>query len=279
MGGIWRCYNKITFICFEKGDGGACPRNVEKETIIFLHGIVGNKNAFKREIDELRDSYHCMHYDFYDPKDLGVEGFLSLDLLVDQLYRKYVEAGIEQAHLCTLSFGCIVAMAFANQYPHLVTSMTFVGGYCCKVPSQFQSNLIKVLAEKQSVEYEKWLEHYASLLNPNSECIAEDSESVFLKYALQVHPNMLEYAIRLQLEFDSKKALSLMETPILWVMGEYDELYKGTLTDLASDHPHVEYKEIENAGHVAHIHQPESFMSIFQFFLLKHSIKRPFLLG
>ncbi|WP_227939549.1 alpha/beta fold hydrolase [Alkalihalobacillus deserti] len=102
---------------------------MEIETIIFLHGMVGNKNAFKKEIEKLKDQYLCIAYDFYDPNDLAVEGVLSLDLLVEQLYSKYVKAGIEQAHLCTLSFGSIVAMAFANKYPNMVTSMTFVGGY------------------------------------------------------------------------------------------------------------------------------------------------------
>ncbi|MFC0559205.1 alpha/beta fold hydrolase [Halalkalibacter alkalisediminis] len=243
-----------------------------KETIIFLHGIVGNKNAFKKEIEKLKADYDCIAYDFYDPEDLGVEGFLSLDLLVEQLYNKYKKAGIEQAHLCTLSFGCIVAMAFAKKYPHMVISMTYVGGYCCKVPSQFNTNLRKVLKEKRKCEYDMWLKRYASMLSPNTAFIAEDSESIFFTYALLVHPHVLDYSIRLQLEFDTKAALSQMQIPILWVMGEYDELYKSTLTHLKKYNPYVEYKEIKQAGHVAHIHQPQQFLSLFQSFLTKHKL-------
>jgi len=246
---------------------------MKKDTIIFLHGIVGNKNAFKREIEKLKDCYHCIAYDFYNPEDLGGEGSLSLDLLVDQLYRKFVSGGIQQAHLCTLSFGCIVAKAFACKYPQMVISMTFVGGYCCKVPSQFQTNLSHVLDVKPEFDYTAWLTYYASKLNPNVAAIAEDSESIFLTYALQVHPNVLERAMRIQLEFDSSTALSQLKQPILWVMGEYDDLYKSTLTNLKQILPHVEYKEMKRAGHVAHIHQHEPFMCSFQSFLMRNNRK------
>jgi pimeloyl-ACP methyl ester carboxylesterase len=240
---------------------------MEKETIIFLHGMVGNKNVFKKEIERLEGQFHCISYDYYDPEDLGAEGLLSLDLLLEQLYAKYSRDGIKKAHLCALSFGCIIAIAFAKKYPDMVTSMTFIGGYCCNVPSQFYTNLTQVLEYKHQFEYKMWLTKCASLLNPNIKFISEDSEIIFLNCALQVHPDVLEKAIRLNLEFDSKTALLGMEIPILWVMGEYDELYKGTLINLKQYIPHVQYKEIKDAGHVAHIHQHEKFMSLFQSFL------------
>ncbi|WP_245308278.1 alpha/beta fold hydrolase [Halalkalibacter urbisdiaboli] len=247
---------------------------MEKETIIFLHGIVGNKNVFKHEVETLNAHYHCISYDFYDPDDLGAVGLLSLDLLLDQLYAKFVKAGVEKAHLCALSFGCVVAQAFAKKYPSMVLSMTFVGGYCCNVPSTFSTNLTQVLQEKDDYPYEAWLRRCATVLNPNKEFIPEDSEEIFFHSALLVHPNVFEKAMRIQLEFDSKAALVGMNTPILWVMGEYDELYKSTLLDLKRYVPHVEYKELKHAGHVAHIHQHEQFMSIFQRFLNKNKIFR-----
>ncbi|WP_368503195.1 alpha/beta fold hydrolase [Alkalihalophilus sp. As8PL] len=245
---------------------------MEKETIIFLHGIVGNRNAFKREMEVLQAHYHCISYDLYDPK---LEGQFSLEQLIEQLYRIYTKAKINRAHLCSLSFGCIIAKGFARKYPEMVLSMTFVGGYCCKVPSLFDQKLTKVLAIKDRYEYVEWIKLYARLFNPNIPFIAEDSAAIFLNYALQVHPLALEKAIFLQREFDSSAALVTMKMPILWVMGEWDELYKSTLRDLSQFIPHVHYIELKNAGHVAHIHQPEPFMAIFQSFLnysfIKHS--------
>ncbi|WP_258000244.1 alpha/beta fold hydrolase [Bacillus sp. Marseille-P3661] len=249
---------------------------MEKETIIFLHGIVGNKNAFSREIEKLKNQYQCIAYDLYDPDDLGVEGQLTIDLLLDQLYSKYIKYKIKKAHLCGFSFGCMIATAFAKKYPDMVSSMTFVGGHCCNVFSKLYTNISTVLAEKPKFEYKKWIKYCAPLLNPNLPLIPENSERIFQRYALQVHPDVFEKALRIHIEFDSSAALEGMKTPIMWVLGEYDELTKGTLFDLQQYIPHVEYIEIANAGHAAHVHQHVEFMSLFQDFLNKHaSIKRP----
>ncbi|MDQ0246383.1 pimeloyl-ACP methyl ester carboxylesterase [Bacillus fengqiuensis] len=238
-----------------------------KETIIFLHGMVGNQNAFKRERERLQAEYNCITYDFYDSENLGTDVPFSLDLLLDQLYSKYKEHGIKRAHLCALSFGCIIASAFVEKYPDMVRSLTFIGGYFCNVPSQLHLKRLQLNKEKQQLKYERWIQRYARLLNANKKQISEDSEGIFIKSALQLHPHVFEKATMLPLEFDSRKALCGIKTPILWIMGEYDELYKETLSNLKQDIPHVQYKELKNAGHVAHIHQPEQFMSIFYSFL------------
>ncbi|MFJ8265908.1 alpha/beta fold hydrolase [Peribacillus asahii] len=245
-----------------------------KEAIIFLHGIVGNKNAFKAEIDTLKDEYNCIAYDFYDSENLGEDHPFSLDLLLQQLYDQYKKNGIQKAHLCTLSFGCIVAMAFNKKYPEMVMSLTFVGGYFCNALSKLNTIQIQLLNAKSQCDSKVWLKRYAATMNPNKKQIQEDSEAIFVKNALLLHPNVFEKAVRVQLEYDSRMDLMNAESPILWVMGEYDQLYKETLADLEQYVPHVEYHELQNAGHVAHIHQPDQFMSIFQPFLKKVSNQR-----
>ncbi|WP_404331913.1 alpha/beta fold hydrolase [Mesobacillus maritimus] len=242
---------------------------MDKETIIFLHGIVGNKNAFKMEMETLKSRYNCFAYDFYNPDDLADSDF-SLEFLLDQLYAHFINENIEKAHLCTLSFGCIVASAFAKRYPSMVMSMTFVGGYLCKVPAQYHRNVAHVLEVKERWEYDKWIQYCASLLNPNSVFLAEDSEKIYQTYALQLESGIFEQALRIQLEFDSQSALAGINLPILWVMGEYDELFKSTLTSLHQLIPHVEYRELKNAGHAAHAHQHDQFMSVFQSFLKRN---------
>lgn len=243
---------------------------MNKESIIFLHGIVGNKNAFKKEMEQLKDNYHCLSYDYYYLED-DLEK-VTLDALVEQLYSIFIDHKIRKAHLCALSFGCIVAKAFARKYPEMAATMTLVGGYLCGVPSQWNYNMAQVLEDKSKYETSTWVRRCAKLLNPNSEQLSEDSEMIFEKFALQVHPDILESAFQLQYTFDSKTALSGLETPILWVMGEYDELHKCTLTHLKQFVPHVEYNELLHAGHAAHAHQHELFLLLFHDFLKRNPI-------
>ena len=165
-------------------------------------------------------------------------------------------------------------MAFAEKYPDMVTSLTFVGGYFCNVPSKLHTKCVQLYKEKQEFDYITWVKRYAKSLNPNKKQIPEDSEAIFVKHALMLQPNVLEKAIQIQLEFDTRKVLKGMDLPILWVMGEYDELYKETLVELKHYVPHVEYIELKKAGHAAHIHEPEQFIVfLFNPFPLKNEIK------
>ncbi|MGO4889598.1 alpha/beta fold hydrolase [Anaerobacillus sp. MEB173] len=248
---------------------------MEKETIIFLHGMVGNKNAFKKEIEKLETHYHCISYDFYDSEvSSGGSDPLSIELFLKQLDSKYRKAGIKKAHLCALSFGCIIAAAFARKFPEKVTSLTFVGGYLCNGPSKFIDTVTKLLEEKHKFDHPTWLRQCARLLNPNIACVTEDSEAIFLNYSLQMDPDLFVQALRLHLGYDSKAVLAGINIPILWVMGKEDHLYKGTLVNLKDCIPHVVYKEIKNAGHVAHIHKHQQFMSMFRSFLRTTASRR-----
>jgi len=242
---------------------------MQKETIIFLHGIVGNKNAFQREMIQLNHEYYCIAYNFYNSAELGEANQLTLDRLVEQLYSIFEKGRVKKAHLCALSFGSIVSMAFASKYPDMVISMTFVGGYCCGVRSQFQANIVRLLEMRQKLEYNMWLNQCARLMNPNRELLNENSEAIFAKYAGELDPDMFEQVLRLNVEIDSPAILSQIQTPILWLMGEYDDLYKGTLTAIDQYNLNVVYKELTHAGHAAHFHNPYQFMSYFQSFLTK----------
>jgi 2-succinyl-6-hydroxy-2,4-cyclohexadiene-1-carboxylate synthase len=248
-----------------------------KESIIFLHGIVGNKGAFKAEIDQLKDQYHCISYDFYDANQLGEDHPLSIDTLLDQLYEQFTKNNIQKAHLCALSYGCVVAMAFAQKYLEMVSSLTFIGGYCVDEPSSLRTNMETLLNDRDQYDYKSWVKQYAQKNNPNKKQIPEDSEAIFVKSALYLHPKVFEKACRLQFEFDYKKALKNIKAPVLWVMGEYDHVHKGTLGNLRQHLQDVDYREIKEAGHVAHIHQPAAFLSLYKAFLVKlnNSIKKP----
>jgi len=246
-------------------------RQAKKETIIFLQGIVGNKEAFKNEVNEMSSEYSCISYDSLGcrQEDLGKEVSYSLEGLVEQLYQIYRTYNVDSAHLCALSYGGFVASEFAVRYPHLVKSLTLSGGYC-NVESIFQTTLNKLLLKKKPfLTEEKWLREYVSLMNPNKPEIDDDSEGIFFHHASKLHPAVLEKALYIQKEVSSETTLPLVTQPVLWVMGEYDELHKSTLGRIHEWIPHVEYHELPCAGHVAHIHQPKLFMELFHPFLQK----------
>lgn len=69
----------------------------KKETIIFIHGLVGNRRAFKKEHKRFSASYNIITYDLLghgDDKGEAIE--FSLQRLVDQLLNLYEKEGIQK---------------------------------------------------------------------------------------------------------------------------------------------------------------------------------------
>ncbi|MEC2713675.1 alpha/beta hydrolase, partial [Bacillus cereus] len=72
----------------------------EKETIIFIHGLVGNRRAFKKEQKRFSSSYNIITYDLLghgDDKGKAID--FSLQRLVDQLLNLYEQEDIKKAHI------------------------------------------------------------------------------------------------------------------------------------------------------------------------------------
>ena len=73
----------------------------EKETIIFIHGLVGNRRAFKKEQKRFSSSYNIITYDLLGHGDDKGEAIdFSLQRLVDQLLNLYEQEGIKSTYLC-----------------------------------------------------------------------------------------------------------------------------------------------------------------------------------
>ncbi|MEC3020930.1 alpha/beta hydrolase, partial [Bacillus cereus] len=102
----------------------------EKETIIFIHGLVGNRRAFKKEQKRFSASYNIITYDLLGHGDDKGEAIdFSLQRLVDQLLNLYEQEGIKKAHICALSYGCYISTIFAQMHPEKVLSICHIGGH------------------------------------------------------------------------------------------------------------------------------------------------------
>jgi pimeloyl-ACP methyl ester carboxylesterase len=239
------------------------------QTIIFLHGLVGNHNAFRKEMDELSTDYHVVTYDLLGHgEDRGVEASFTLENLLQQLDQVFQQSGIEQAHLCSLCFSSYIANAYAYRYPTKVLSLTHIGGHYNNPSPLFDT--FQLLWDTQSLPYEQWINQIASRINWKSP-FAKESIEIFTQYAKKMHPSILKQAFQIRLQLDIKRILREIQHPVLWIMGEYDYLYKSAIYDLHQVIPHVHYVEIPNAGHVVQAYQSRLFVDIYKQFLQKNS--------
>jgi pimeloyl-ACP methyl ester carboxylesterase len=245
-------------------------KHSEKETIIFIHGLVGNRRAFKKEHKRFSASYNIITYDLLGHGDDKGEAIdFSIQRLVDQLLNLYEKEGIKKAHICALSYGCYISTTFAQMHPEKVLSICHIGGHYNN-PSRLY-NVFQNFWEKRGDEYSSWLSQYASTIFPSgilrANPFAVISRNIYYRFGLQLHSSIIAESLRHRLEFDLKSKLKALPHPILWVMGEHDHLYKSCLFDLKSILPNVLYKEIPLAGHAANLFRPNYFHDLYAKFL------------
>ena len=245
-------------------------KNPEKKTIIFIHGLVGNRRAFKKEYKRFSSSYNIITYDLLGHgEDKGQAIEFSLERLVEQLSDLYETEGIEQAHICALSYGCYIATIFAHKYPEKVLSLCHIGGHYNN-PSLLY-NVFRKFWDKRGHDYSTWLYQYANTIFPSgilkANPFAVISKNIYYRFGLQLHSSIIVESLKHRLEFDLKSRLKELSQPILWVMGEHDHLYKSCLFDLKSILPNVLYKEIPLAGHAANLFRPSYFHDLYSLFL------------
>jgi pimeloyl-ACP methyl ester carboxylesterase len=242
----------------------------DREVIIFVHGLVGTISGFKREITECGKTYRCIAYNLIGHgDDRGEKKAFTMELLVQQLKEVYETNNITRAHLCCLSYGGYIGTLFSQQYPEYVQSICYIGGHYNNPSELF--DVFHTHYHKKSTTYKSWLKAYARAIYPKGKFWDSHysivSESIYYKWGLQLEESIIREAIRHRLEIPIKHIIARLQIPVLWVMGERDELYKSCLYDLHEVNPRIRYHEIPSAGHAANVFRPSAFLEQYRGFL------------
>lgn len=243
-----------------------------KENIVFIHGLTGSRRAFKKQMDYFSHEYNTYAYDLPGHgKDRGQEADFSLEHLMGQLEELYERKGIEKAHICSISYGCYPSTIFYEKWKGKVSSLCYIGGHY-----NSDSALSRVLQHfwiHDYGNYTEWLRNYSRDLFPKSSVMdpyAIISSKLYYKYGHDLHEKVLKDAIGHRLHYDLRSDLMKVAIPVLWIMGDHDQLFKSSITDLKEVIPHAEYKEIPHSGHAANMFRPIAFRRMYEEFLKKN---------
>jgi pimeloyl-ACP methyl ester carboxylesterase len=240
-----------------------------KENIVFIHGLTGTKRAFTKQMEYFDEGFNTYSYNLLGHgDDRGKPVEFTLENLIKQLEDFFDAEGLENAHICSLSYGCYLSTIFANKWKWKVKSLCFIGGHY-NSPSQL-FYVFQHYWESRDEEYSVWLKKYSHDIYPRESMIdpySIISHKIYYKYGLQLADNVLIDAIYHRLNYDLRSDLTKLTMPVLWIMGDHDHLYKTSLTDLETVIPHVIYKEMKHAGHAANMFRPSCFNDLYEEFL------------
>lgn len=244
-----------------------------KENIVFIHGLTGKKRAFLKQMKYFSKEYNTFAYDLLGHgEDRGKPVQFTLENLVKQLEIFFEIEGIEQAHICSLSYGCYPSTIFAKKWGQKVCSLCYIGGHY-NSPSPLLE-VFRYYWDCRNENYALWLKKYSHALYPKKGIVdpySTISRVVFHKFGLELHEGILREALEHRLYYDLRSDLKKISVPVLWVMGDHDFLYKSCLGDLKKLLPHMKYREIPHAGHAANLFQTNYFNRIYDRFL--HEIR------
>jgi len=229
----------------------------EGEAVIFISGLGGNADLWKRQTSELSTSYEVITFDNRGSARSAVpEGPYTIQLMAADTVQLMDALDIAAAHVVGCSMGAMIAQEVAIQYPDKALSLTLMGaqsgGPHAFVPPPEEAQALEVLATHEFEPEERaraWLAHTFSegFLKRESELVAQ-----YVKLSAQ-RPTTIE-GLKAQwsalMSYDSWERLPLIIAPTLMLHGTLDKLVPVENADALSIRiPNSRVVLIQDAGH------------------------------
>lgn len=272
---------KVCYVNHAKPEG--------KHTLIFLHGLSLSIDNFRFNYPYFFDNYHVVALDF---PGFGKSEFPDVSYSIDY-FTKYVahfmdRLGIKKATLIGNSLGAEVALQFALEYPDRVEALVIGSATGIRrrlgvledimIDWYITENRFLNLSEKKMREDIEWSWHHTEL--PACRELVRYRITYRRAYAgTETYTANNRAFVRglLHVIKDSiRDKVKDVNAPSLIVWGEHDQVTK--LSDAYFLHKNIKGSElaiIKDAGHLAHIEQPQAYNQVVEAFLKNHLEHNP----
>lgn len=254
--------------------------------VVLLHGFTGSGQDMAEIAQSLERDYETLALDLpghgrsADLVRADTDGF---DECVDDLVATLESAGHRQAHWLGYSMGARLALGCAVRHPGSVTSLVLLGGRAgiadpteraarCREDAALAARIESVGVE---AFVDEWLAQpmFASLRKRGARFLAEQRRQRVSNSARGLADSLRRLGPGAQPPlFD---ALPSVAVPVLLVAGALDRKFVALAHALAGQLPQAEICEIADAGHAAHLEQPEAFVHAVQDFLRRATALAP----
>lgn len=208
------------------------------QSVVFLHGLGEGPGVWDAQRAALPSGFEGVAVDVFDGAGSGVASAFSLEGAATQVVNQLDRLGIEQAHVCGLSLGAMIALQLALDHPERVRSLVLAAGQV-KPP--------RVLMAVQSV---------VMRVLPSS---------VFEKQGAA--KEVMLHVMRAMGRVDFSARLASVSVPTLVLCGSKDRPNLPAARQLAQGIRGAQLHIFPRAGHQSHVQAPEEFASALGAFL------------
>lgn len=265
--------------------GDAVLHGVERgagDPLVLLHGFTGSCEAMEETALAFADRYRVIAVDLpghgggevsEDPERYRMEA------CVDDLHRALEFLGLRRVHLLGYSMGGRVALAFAVRHPERVESLVLVGASAGlaradeRAARRAADEALAGALERDGLEafVDRWMAHplMATLRRRGPDFLAR-SRAQRMRHRARGLARALR-GLGLGAQPPLHAALPALPMPVLLVVGAEDAKFRAIAEEMAAQIPRSRIAGIPEAGHAAHLENPEAFAERVRAFLDEHA--------
>ena len=242
--------------------------------MVFIPGITEFKEAFVFQFHGLSDSCRVISYDLR--RGLKRSTDYTLDLLVNDL-RKFLQAlKLDSAVLCGHSFGGLIAMQFALQYPEETDALILASGFASppQVPPErllgWMSSMGHPFHRSLGTSFKV---HMSKLLGRRTSGVLAMQDEVaavrnIARQADGISPTAVNQRMRIIQKTDLGESLPEITAPTLVIAGAKDKaFFLSSAQELYEHIPNASLEVIEGGGHFSYLTRHDQFNAAVDEFL------------
>jgi 3-oxoadipate enol-lactonase len=235
----------------------------ERTPIVFLHGVGSDKSVWRPQLERFAPDRRAIAFDYpgYGESDPAMEG-MTRDDYATSILAAMTELHVNQAHICGLSLGGVVAIALHHAWPKRVRSLILADSFSDHPDGQTiydrsvaGSGNMRAFAESRA---DVLLAHPADPI-VRSEVIETMARIDPAAYVIGAEAVWLA---------NQRERAHAIRVPTLVLCGADDKPTPPALSQsLARLIPGAQYEPIERAGHLGNIEQPDAFNTFVNAFV------------
>jgi len=248
----------------------AYERKGEGPPVVLLHGYVGDRRTWRRQIDDLSDEFTVVAWDApgYGGSSDPPEAFLLSDF-ADCLAAFIDALGLGRPHVVGLSFGGGLALELYRRHPTVPMTLVLAGayaGWAGSLPAEVVEQRLQQALRLADLPPDRLVDELIPTLF--TESAPRDLVDEFVASMSEFHPAGLRANSRAFAEADLRDVLPRIAVPTLLLYGDEDVRAPLSVAhDLHTRIPGSRLVVMQGVGHVSNVEAAERFNTEVRAFL------------
>ena len=236
--------------------------------LIFSNSLITNLSMWDDQVAALKDSFRILRYDQRGHGGTDApEGRYTFDLLFDDAVALMDALKIERAHFAGISMGGVTALGIAKRHPKRLDRIVVCDAGAGSTPASSQQWEERIaLAREKGMQplveptMGRWFPPQILAANPPyldtvREMIRTTPVNGFIGCAAALA------------NYDIRPGLDKIDRRTLFIVGAQDATVAG-MKEMHAMVPGAAYVELDPAGHISNLDQPEKFTRAMRDFLI-----------